>query len=208
MPTSMSAPPPARSRFRRHCVGIADGEAEVGVDDLDVAEHLLARQPHALEVVGLELAAIAHAQHLAGLLAGVDHLLAALDGDLQRLFAEHVFAGGRGGERVFQVQRVRRHHVDDVDVLVVAICVHGLVVVDALVGQAVLLLPFLGLRRRAGDDAGEAAVARLQQRRRDLVGREAAEAAQRDAELARRRLSDALPRLAEQRRGGERGGSV
>ena len=114
-------------------LGIADGKAEVGVDDLHVTQHFFARQPDALEMVGVELRAVTHAQHLAGLLAGIEHALRALYGNLQRLLAEHVFAGGGGGERVFHVQRVRRHHVNDVDVRVRRHLRHVLVVVDRLV---------------------------------------------------------------------------
>ena len=50
-------------------------KAEVGVDDLDVTEHFLARQPDAFEMVRVELQAVAHAQHFAGLLAGIEHAL-------------------------------------------------------------------------------------------------------------------------------------
>ena len=130
-------------------------------------------------------------------------LLAALDRDLQRLFAEHVFAGFGRGQRVLQVQRVRRHHVDDVDVLVRRHLLHRLVVVDARVGQAVFLLPFRRLGGRAGDDAREPAVARLQQRRRDLVRRKAAETHSATPNL--RCGACALPTLHE-RGGGEGGG--
>ena len=162
---------------------IADGSTEVRVDDLDVAEHLLSRQTHAFEVVGLELAAITHAEHSVGLPDRVDHLLATLDRDLQRFLAEHVFAGRGGRDRVFEVHGIRRHNVDDADVLVVGHPSHRLIVVDTRFGQAVFLLPLGGLGGRAGDDAGQAAVARLLQRRRNLIGRQAAEAAERDTEL-------------------------
>src|SRR6188768_508197 len=106
------------------------------------------------------------------------------------------------------MQCVRRHHVDDVDVLVGGHAIHGRVVVHALVRDAVLLLPLLGLGRGAGDDAGETAIARLLQRGRDLVGREAAEPDECDAELARRCFGRrCLAREAGQQRcGGEGGG--
>src|SRR6185503_6656926 len=158
---------------------------------------------YAFEVVGLELQAVADAELHAGLLAGIDHLLAALDGDLERLLAVHMLARGRGGQRVLHVQRIRRHHVDDVDVLVLGHLVHRVVGVHIARGNVVLLLPLGGLRRRARDDAGEAAIAGLEQRRRDLVRREAPEAAQRHAELARGRLTVGRRK---QREGGEGGG--
>ena len=51
------------------------------------------------------------------LLHRIEHLLALLDVHRQRLFAQHMFAGARGGDRDFSMRIVGRVNVHDVDVL-------------------------------------------------------------------------------------------
>ena len=81
------------------------------------------------------------------------------------------------------VKPVRRDDINDVDVRVIGHFLHRVIVIDAPVGKVVLGLPFFGLGRRAGDDAGETAIFCLLQRGGNLVGAQAAEADQGDAEL-------------------------
>ena len=77
--------------------------AEIGVDHLQSTELLAARDAHAFQVMRLELAAIGDAQHAVRGAHGSDHLLTALDGNLQRLLAEDVFARFGRGHGMVQV---------------------------------------------------------------------------------------------------------
>src|SRR5690606_19707210 len=105
--------------------------------------------------------------------------------------------GGRApGQR--QVQVVGRDDVDGLDVRVVGDAVEVVVAVDVAVGDAVLLLPLRDLLRRAGDDAGEVAVAGQLQPRGEQGGGVVAEADQRHAD----RVGTATGRRAIACRGG------
>ena len=55
-------------------------------------------------------------QHHARLLAGLDHLQGFRHGCCQRLFAQDVFAGSCGGDRLSGVKIIGRRDVDDVDI--------------------------------------------------------------------------------------------
>src|SRR3569833_1942136 len=158
-------------------------EPEVRINDFEGAELFLACNAHAFQMMRLKAAAVADAQHPVRRLHRIDHLLAALDGDLHRLLAENVFARLGGYQRVVQMNGVRRHDIHDIDVLVVGDPVHRLVVVDVLVGDVVLGLPLHGFRGRARDDPGQPAVFGLLHRRSNLVGTEAAQPAQRESQL-------------------------
>src|SRR5690606_28458823 len=167
-------------------VGAADVDRKARLHDHGRAEHAFAREPDALEVVRIVPAAVRGAEQPAGVAAGVDHPLAALDRDFQRLLAEHVLARLRRADRVPGMERVRGGHVDDVDARIVRHAVHVVVAVDAAVGNAVLRLEPGYARWRTADQARQPAVPGLLQRRRDLVLAQAAETAQGDAERARR----------------------
>jgi len=150
---------------------------EAGLDDLDAAELLRAREAHALQVVRVILAAVGDTELAVCRLRVVDHLLALAHRHFHRLLAEHVFAGLEGSCGLLGVKRVRRDDVDDVDVGVLRQLMHRVVGEDAGVGEAVLLFPLACLGRRVGDDAGEAAEPGVLKRGGDLVLAEAAEAA-------------------------------
>jgi len=158
-------------------------------------------------VVRFVLAAVAHAEQSSGGSHGIDHLLAALDRDLHRLFAEHMLAGLGRNQCVIKMQRIWRQYVHDVDIGIVGHAVHGVVAIDALVRDAVLRLPAGGLCGVAGNDARQAAVLRFLQRRRNLAGGEAAESAERKSKFFLRGGCQ-RPRAAgaDERRGRQRAG--
>src|SRR2546425_596118 len=91
------------------------------------------------------------------------------------------------------MERVGSDDIDDIDVRIISEPVHRLIVVDVLVRDVVLRLPFLRFGRRAGDDAGEPAVPGFLQRGRNLVGAQAAEAAKGESELFVRISSASFP---------------
>ena len=82
------------------------------------------------------------------------------------------------------MERVGRHDIDHVNVRVVRHVFHVFVVIDVLVRNVVLRLPFLRLSGMAGDDAGQPAILGLGDGGRKLRGGQAAQAAQGKPQLA------------------------
>ena len=161
--------PAARQRLAQAPLArVADGKADRGLDDLEPAEDLLARQSHHLQVVRLEVQAIADGELSPGRAGRRDHLVALLDRNGHRFFAEHVLTGLSGADRVLGMHAVGQHDVDDVDVGVVFDAVEGVIAVDVLLRNAVLLGPLTCLLRAAADEPGEAAVLCLLKSWREL----------------------------------------
>jgi hypothetical protein len=155
-----------------------------GLDDFGLAENFLPRQLNAFLGIGVEAAAIADGQETIGRLAGVDHLLALLHGDFHRFFAQDMLVRLGRLEGQLGMERVGRDDINHVDVRVVRHLLHVFVVIDVLVGNVVLRLPFFGLVRVASDDAGQPAILGLGEGGRKLVGGQAAQAAEGKTQLA------------------------
>jgi hypothetical protein len=147
-------------------------------------ERFTLAQAHHFLVVGLEVQPVAHAELLARLLYGGHHAARVGRRRSQRLLADDVLARLRRPHHVLGVHGVGQHHVHNVDGRVVNHPVEGLVIVDVLVGDVVLLLPLGGLGRRARHDARQPAKLGLLQGRRQLPAAVAAQAHQRHAQLA------------------------
>ena len=189
MPTSIRQPPPDSAFFNRPLRGVADGEAETGLNDLGRPENYFTEQPGAFEIVQFKVHAITDGQLFPGLFGLVNHLLAFFHGDLHRFFAEHVLARAEGFDGVISVQTVRRDDIDHVNVGIVRHFIHGVVVVNVFVGDIVLSLPAFRFLGMTGDDAGKLAKICLLQCGRNLVGvAQAAQAHQGEAEFFARGL--------------------
>ncbi len=162
----------------------ADVDAEGRLDEAQITQLALVSDAHALQIVGLELAAIGDGQLDLCRLAGIDHLPALLDRDLHGLLTQHVFARGSRLESLFGMLRVRCHDVDRVDVPIVGHALHRVVGVAVGRGDPELHLPRARLIEALGDDSRQAAVLGLLQRRRDLMLAEIAEPAYGETDLA------------------------
>ena len=88
-----------------------------------------------------------HLQQDVRLLGCVDHLLAALDGNVQRLLDQHMFAGLGGGDTDRLVKMVRCDHRDGV----YAGVREHLVIVAVDLASVVLSNPLRALRVDLGD---------------------------------------------------------
>ncbi len=174
--------------FKAPQVGIADHESEAGIDDAHRSKLPRAYETHTLEMVGVVLTAVRNAQQALRRLARIDHPLALFYRHFHRLFAEHMLSCFGGEDGLLAVQGVGSHDIDNVDVVVVGHLPHGLVGIDAVIGNCVAGFPFADFFRRPGDDAGEAAVLGLLQGRRNLVLAEPAQSAQGKADFLARLL--------------------
>ena len=104
------APPVRRVHFAEIAV------ADIGVHVQQAAEAACLEQaPHLLH--GRFVAAfMPDAEHAAGLGAGGQDSFGAGGVEGERLFAEHLLAGGKAGDRHFLMQQMRRHHRNRIDI--------------------------------------------------------------------------------------------
>ncbi len=183
--------PAARQIFLYAPFRRGDAAAESGLDGLQFTEHFFLREAAAFDMARVVLAAITDAQHFAGLLGFGNHLLATFGGNFHRLFAKDVLACLERLDGMFRVQAVWRDDIDDINVRIVCQLVHLVVAVNILVGNVVFRLPDWNLRGRAGDNSDQAAILRQLQRRRELAVAQAAQAGERETQLARRAIGGA-----------------
>ena len=161
---------------------VAPGELIVAV--AEVADRSVTQGFDSFHVMRLPMQAVVHAQTDVRGLGGRDHRLALLDGGGHRLLAHDVLTCLGGGDAVLRVQRVRRHHVHDRDVLGLGQLCHVGVREDVLLREAVLGRPFTTLRGVPGDGACKIDILSGGQFGRDALFAEAAESAEGDAEFA------------------------
>ena len=108
-------------------------------------------------MVRCELAAVADGQLDFGGFAGVDHRLAFLSRDFHRLFAEDMFAGLRGANRVLAMHGIGQNNVNDIDLRIASDLIEGLVIVNILLRNFVFVGPNLFFSGRAGNDGRQTA---------------------------------------------------
>jgi hypothetical protein len=127
-------------------------------------DHLDQRAVHRLV-----LAAVGDHQLLAGLAAGVDHLLAFGHAVGHRLFAQHVLAGARGADRVRRVHAVRQRDVDALHLRHAGQLVVVLVVEHRALRDVVLVRDLQRLGAVAADQRHRLRVLALGKSRQHLV---------------------------------------
>jgi hypothetical protein len=154
------------------------------LNNFEVSKDFFTRKPDTLNGVWVEAAAVPNGQQAIGSLAGVDHLLAFFDGNFHRLFAQDMFAGLGRLDGVLGVQGIGRNDINNINIRVVAHLFHRVVVVDIFVWNVVLRFPFFGFGGMAGDNPGKTAIFRQLQSRCDLIGAQAAQAANSKSKLA------------------------
>ena len=139
-------------------------------------------------MVGIVVEAVADGQVLAGLLTRGDHRLALRDRRGHGLLTDDVLTSAEGIDDVLGVDAGRRHHVDDVDVLVRGDFVPLVVAVDVFDRETMRLRQLLALGARAGDGADQTNVRRLEQSRGQFAIGITTQAAEGQAEFAALRL--------------------
>ena len=89
--------------------------ADIGVHVQQTAERCRFKQAAHFLHRRLVAAFMPDAEHAFGLGAGRKNSLGARGAERQRLFTEHLLAGGKRGDHHFFVQQMRRHHRDGID---------------------------------------------------------------------------------------------
>ena len=156
-------------RLETPLIGITESETEACLDHLHLAKGLLTGQSHDFLMVGLELTTIANGKLAIGFLTSRDHGFTIHRAIRHRLFTQDMLTGLRASDGELLVHRVWQNDIDDVNVRIIFDRIKVLVVVDALLGNPVFLRPHFLFSRRAGNNAGELAVIRLEQSGSNLV---------------------------------------
>ena len=146
------------------------------------AELLGLGQTDELLVIRIEVQAVADRETLTGLLARRDHRITVGDRGRHRLLADDVLAGAEGVDDVLRVDAGRRDDVDDIDILIGGDLVPLVVGINVSRIEAMELRQLLTLRTGTRDRRDQFHVLGLQQGRRELAVRVAAQAAERETE--------------------------
>ena len=154
----------------------AHGEAVVAADGSEGSEGAGAAEAHGLEVVRLEVAAVADAESPVDLLRHGDHFFGFFQIASHRLFAADMLSGGEGAHGELVVRSGRGDDVDDFDVRVVFDLLQVLVVVDLAFGDAIFAGDSLGFVRATADDGDGLAEFAVVKVRQDVPGGVSAEA--------------------------------
>src|SRR5207245_2445425 len=91
---------------------------------------------HALQMMGLKLAAVTNGELATGVFARIDHPLALLDRYFHRFFTQDMFAGFSRLEGMLGMESVVSDDIDHIDVGIVGPSVHGVGV-----GMPVIVAP-------------------------------------------------------------------
>lgn len=177
----------------------AHGEAVVAADGSERSEGAGAAEAHGLEVVRLEVAAVADAESLVDLLGHGDHFFGFLQVAGHGLFAADVLSGGEGAHGELVVRSGRGDDVDDFDVRVVFDLLQVLVVVDLAFGDAVFGGDSLGFVRTTADDGDGLAEFAVLEVRQDVPSGVTAEAEDGPADRLCRLLEEVEVRKSGQR---------
>src|SRR5690606_20957310 len=106
-----------------------------------------------LERLRLEMHAVPNQQMNSRLLTCCYHLPAFGGVECHRLFADHVLPCGGDAETMRFMERIRRSHVDHIDVRIILDLIEVLVVVAVLIRDTVFLFPVCDLGGCAADHA-------------------------------------------------------
>jgi hypothetical protein len=159
-------------------------ETVLGGDQRRAADETGLHQRHGMQVVRLEMAAIADHQLALRLGGRRDHRLRFGRGYRHRLLAQHMLARLERADRIFGMHAVGQHDIDQVDVGIVRDPVIVAIVVAVRPGDAILRAELLELGRRAAHQPTQLGKGAVLHARHDLVGRVIAQPHDRIAELA------------------------
>ena len=133
-------------------------------------------------MIRIEVKTIADGEALARFLAGGDHRVAFGGRNGHRLLADDMLAGAESREDVLGVDAGRRDHIDDIDRLIGSDLVPLFIRIDIGFVEAMELRELHALLACTRDHRHQLHVLGLQQGRRELAVRVAAQAAERQAE--------------------------